>query len=70
MTLILLIAVFLAGCAIGMLALLIAGIQIEERHMRDGDARHCTRTEITTRRALGVYVRKPAEPFDPDKGRR
>jgi hypothetical protein len=69
MTLVLLIAVFLAGCAIGMFVLLVAGIHIEESHMRDSDARRSTRTEIKTRRALGVYVRRPSAPsapFDPD----
>jgi hypothetical protein len=70
MTLILFIAVFLAGCALGMFVLMVAGIQSEERHMRAAGTRRSTRTELTTRRALGVYVRRPAESSDSDNCRR
>ena len=58
----LLIAVFLAGAFIGMLALFVIGIRREERHVGACHAARITRTEAATRRALGVYVRKSAEP--------
>ncbi|TNY35658.1 hypothetical protein [Thermomonospora catenispora] len=53
-----LLAVFLAGGALGVFALLLAGIRAEERHMTLHDAPR-TRTRSATRRFLGVYVEGP-----------
>ncbi|WP_119726732.1 hypothetical protein [Thermomonospora amylolytica] len=58
---IVLLAVFLAGGALGVFALLLAGIRAEERHMTLRDTPH-TRTRSATRRFLGVHVCESAEP--------
>ncbi|SEG93337.1 hypothetical protein SAMN04489712_13824 [Thermomonospora echinospora] len=58
---IVLLAVFLAGGALGVFAMLLAGIRAEERHMSLRGTPG-TRTRSATRRVLGVHVYEPAEP--------
>lgn len=55
-TLILILAVLLSGCALGVFITLLAGIRSEERHM-SLSAQPGTRAGLATRRVLSVYVR-------------
>jgi hypothetical protein len=52
------IAAFLAGSAIGVLAILVAGIRSDDR-AKNLTSRPRTGTEAVTRRLLGVGVRHP-----------
>ena len=60
------VALFVAGGVLGALAVLVLGIQAEERQMSvKAKRRAATRLEFGTRRALGVSVRNPLAREDP-----
>jgi len=61
---ILLIAVLVAGCVIGVFVILLIGIRAEEHHMSLRGAPY-TRTEAATRRVLSVGVRNPHPGYCP-----
>ena len=57
---ILAIAVFLAGAALGILAVIVIGIRRDDRAQHLTDAPH-THVEAATRRVLGVGIRNHAD---------
>jgi hypothetical protein len=61
------VAVFLAGAAIGVIAVIIAGVRSEDRAKNLANAPR-SRTEAATRRALGVGVRNAGADRDEHDG--